>query len=81
RPPAWIDEPPPDDDPGEPGPPPTDEQPAAASQRPQAGPGSSAAARGAIQQTPVGGVDVSRSDDLRAADADAHPDDLDADDD
>ena len=81
RPPAWIDEPPPDDDPGEPGPPPTDEQPAAAPQRPQAGPGSIAAARGAIQQTRVGGVDVSRSDDLRAADADAHPDDLDADDD
>ena len=81
RPPAWIDEPPPDDDPGEPGPPPADEQPAAAPPRPQAGPGSIAAARGAIQQTRVGGVDVSRSDDLRAADADAHPDDLDADDD
>ncbi len=79
RPPAWMDEPPPDDDPGEPGPPPGAEPPAAP-QRPQAGPQSIAAARGAIQQTRVGGPDSSRSDDLRAADADAHPDDLDADD-
>ncbi|MEN8708337.1 MAG: DNA polymerase III subunit gamma and tau [Nocardioides marinisabuli] len=80
RPPAWMDEPPPDDDPGEPGPPPGEPQAAAPAQRPQAGPGSIAAARGAIQQTRVAGPDTSRSDDLRAADADAHPDDLDADD-
>ena len=83
RPPAWLDEAPPDDDPGEPGTPPPDASPtapAAPAQRPQAGPGSIAAARGAIQQTRVGGADIARSDDLRAADADAHPDDLDADD-
>ncbi len=55
-------------------------RPTAPAQRPQAGPGSIAAARGAIQQTRVGGADIARSDDLRAADADAHPDDLDADD-
>ena len=44
-----------------------------------AGPESIAAARGAIQQTRAGGAEVPRSDDLRAADADAHRDDVDAD--
>ncbi len=44
-----------------------------------AGPDSIAAARGAIQQTRTGGVDRPRSDDLAERDADAHPDDLDAD--
>jgi DNA polymerase III subunit gamma/tau len=48
------------------------------SKPPSAGPESIAAARGAIQQTRQGGAEVSRSDDLAAADADAHPDDLDA---
>jgi DNA polymerase III subunit gamma/tau len=46
--------------------------------KPVADPGSIAAARGAIQQTRQGGAGVARSDDLAAADADAHPDDLDA---
>jgi DNA polymerase-3 subunit gamma/tau len=52
--------------------------PAPGSKPPSAGPESIAAARGAIQQTRQGGAEVSRSDDLAAADADAHPDDLDA---
>jgi DNA polymerase-3 subunit gamma/tau len=50
----------------------------AAPKAPSAGPESIAAARGAIQQTRQGGAEVARSDDLAAADADAHPDDLDA---
>jgi DNA polymerase-3 subunit gamma/tau len=53
--------------------------PGPAAKPPSAGPESIAAARGAIQQTRPGGAEVSRSDDLTAADADAHPDDLDAD--
>jgi DNA polymerase III subunit gamma/tau len=53
--------------------------PGPAAKPPSAGPESIAAARGAIQQTRPGGAEVSRSDDLAAADADAHPDDLDAD--
>ncbi len=81
RPPAWIDEAPPDDDPGEPGAPSAAADEVAPPPRPQAGPGSIAAARGAIQQTRVGGPDTSRSDGLREADADAHPDDLDVEDD
>ena len=44
----------------------------------KAGPESVAAARGAIKQTREAGVDRSVSSDLAAADADAHPDDLDA---
>ncbi|ANH37960.1 DNA polymerase III subunit tau [Nocardioides dokdonensis FR1436] len=81
RPPAWADEAPPDDDPGEPGAPSAAAGEGALPPRPQAGPGSIAAARGAIQQTRVGGPDTSRSDGLREADADAHPDDLDVEDD
>ncbi len=41
-------------------------------------PAAIAAARGAIQQTRQAGADTSRSNDLADADADAHPDDLDA---
>ncbi len=44
-----------------------------------AGPESIAAARGAVQQTRVAGQDTGRDDPRSAADADAHPDDLDAD--
>ena len=46
---------------------------------PTPGPEAIAAARGAIQQTRQAGADRPRSDDLALADADAHPDDLDAD--
>nr|WP_246416257.1 DNA polymerase III subunit gamma and tau [Nocardioides luti] len=45
---------------------------------PKAGPETIAAARGAIQQTRQAGAEVARGQDLAAADADAHPDDLDA---
>ena len=55
------------------------EQPAP-TPREKAGPEAIAAAKAAIQQTRQGGgADTSRSDDLAAADADAHPDDIDAD--
>jgi DNA polymerase-3 subunit gamma/tau len=69
-PPPWAVEPPADlDDGPEPGAPAT---PAA----PQAGASSIAAARGAIQQTrPAGAPGTEQGPDLRAADADAHPDD------
>ena len=49
--------------------------------RDKAGPGAIAAAKAAIQQTrQSGGAEAtSRSDEMAAADADAHPDDIDAD--
>jgi DNA polymerase-3 subunit gamma/tau len=76
-PPDWAsDEPAPAAD--EEAPPVTGPAEAAAAKPTSAGPESIAAARGAIQQTRPGGAEVSRSDDLAAADADAHPDDLDA---
>ena len=46
--------------------------------RPGAGPEAIAAAKAAIQQTRPAGGDTGRSDSLAAADADAHPDDVDA---
>ncbi len=70
-PPPWAVEPPADlDDGPEPGAPP------AAPAAPPAGASSIAAARGAIQQTrPAGAAGTEQGPDLRAADADAHPDD------
>ncbi len=72
-PPPWAVEPPADlDDGPEPGAPATPAAPAA----PPAGASSIAAARGAIQQTrPAGAPGTEQGPDLRAADADAHPDD------
>ncbi|GAB2641757.1 hypothetical protein GCM10027270_32820 [Nocardioides ginkgobilobae] len=72
-PPPWAVEPPADlDDGPEPGTPATPAAPAA----PPAGASSIAAARGAIQQTrPAGAPGTEQGPDLRAADADAHPDD------
>ena len=90
-PPAWAAEPPdgppepPHDLPPDPGPSGAAEAAAAPEQpasptREKAGPGAIAAAKAAIQQTRQGGgAENSRADDLRAADADAHPDDIDAD--
>ncbi|GAA2139664.1 hypothetical protein GCM10009844_08640 [Nocardioides koreensis] len=55
------------------------DQPAAPG-REKAGPDAIAAAKAAIQQTrQAGGAENTRVDDMRAADADAHPDDIDAD--
>ncbi|MGV3563794.1 MAG: DNA polymerase III subunit gamma and tau [Nocardioides sp.] len=73
-PPPWAVEPPADlDDGPEPGAPPA---PPAAPAAPPAGASSIAAARGAIQQTrPAGAPGTEQGPDLRAADADAHPDD------
>ena len=66
------------DDPGPAEPAPASPTPVA-EPAPAPGPDASVAAREAIQQTRAAGGAAPRSDELAAADADAHPDDLDAD--
>ncbi|MCW2792539.1 MAG: polymerase subunit gamma and tau [Nocardioides sp.] len=72
-PPAWASDDA-DDDPA----PPQSPAPQPVERAPKAGPESVAAARGAIKQTREAGSEKAASSDLADADADAHPDDLDA---